>query len=299
MATTTTAAAAKSPEDFLSDIKARLALDLVQKGAGASELKKLKQTAGAAGEAVAAAGGGGVGQPSHFPFGALLNKSNSNVSTQEAALRELQQLHDLQAMHGSSAFASGTTNDSGGGGGVKKEEKGKKRNRGLNLPRKAVRRLKEFLYDHFDNPYPSESQKSRLARELGLDVNQVNTWFINARMRLWKPLIEKVFNQMKERLEASLEVCKAKRQQISMAAGTGGTGTAAAAESVENEGEVNTLLEKLNKVKEAEDPRAKVAFMMTDEWSEREMQQTKARLSQELESETQAHQVWAAEADFG
>jgi len=159
------------------------------------------------------------------------------------------------------------------------------------LPRKAVRRLKEFLYDHFDNPYPSETQKSRLARELGLDVNQVNTWFINARMRLWKPLIEKVFNQMKTRLEASLDACKAKRQ-------VNQSGTSAESEREENEKEVNTLLEKLNKVKEAEDPRAKVAFMMTDEWSEREMQQTKARLSQELEIETQAHQVWAAEADI-
>ena len=161
-----------------------------------------------------------------------------------------------------------------------RKEGGRKRNRGLNLPRKAVKRLKEFLYDHFDNPYPSETQKGKLAKELGLDVVQVNTWFINARMRLWKPHIEKVFKSMKERLESNLEACKA--------------GT-----SDEGEEMYNGLLEKYHKVQEAEDPRAKVAFMMTDEWAEKVMQDTKAKLAEKLETESNAQRIWASEADIG
>ncbi|QDZ20255.1 homeobox KN domain-containing protein [Chloropicon primus] len=144
-----------------------------------------------------------------------------------------------------------------------------KRNRGMNLPRKAVRGLKEYLYDHFDNPYPSETQKGNLANELGLDVVQVNTWFINARMRLWKPKVEAIFSQMKERVESNLR-----------SIGSQGDGGDKGAELNHR-----ALLDKYHKVKEAEDPRAKVAFMMTDEWAERKMKEKKVQLKRELESE--------------
>ncbi len=49
--------------------------------------------------------------------------------------------------------------------------------------------LKNWLFDHFLNPYPRDEEKHQLMRETGLTFNQLNNWFINARVRLWKPLV--------------------------------------------------------------------------------------------------------------
>ncbi|KAG2379356.1 hypothetical protein C9374_007495 [Naegleria lovaniensis] len=59
------------------------------------------------------------------------------------------------------------------------------------LPKDAVEHLKNWLYDHFQHPYPTEDEKNQLAQETKLTTTQVNNWFINARRRLWKPIIEK------------------------------------------------------------------------------------------------------------
>ncbi|XP_028553386.1 homeobox protein BEL1 homolog [Dendrobium catenatum] len=41
--------------------------------------------------------------------------------------------------------------------------------------------------------YPSDVDKHILARQTGLSRNQVTNWFINARVRLWKPMIEEIY----------------------------------------------------------------------------------------------------------
>ena len=57
---------------------------------------------------------------------------------------------------------------------------------------KAVRKvLKEWLHKHLINPYPSDGEKLYLANKTGLTVLQVNKWFINARRREFKSLIDK------------------------------------------------------------------------------------------------------------
>ncbi|EPS66848.1 hypothetical protein M569_07928, partial [Genlisea aurea] len=43
--------------------------------------------------------------------------------------------------------------------------------------------------------YPSDADKHLLARQTGLSKNQVSNWFINARVRLWKPMIEEMYQQ--------------------------------------------------------------------------------------------------------
>jgi len=179
------------------------------------------------------------------------------------------------------------------------EKKERRRNRGVNLPRKAVRRLKEFLLDHFDNPYPSEAQKGRLAKELDLEVVQVNTWFINARMRLWKPVVESVFASMKDRLEFNLQACK-QRAEAAAKAEAEGEGEGNVGGNVEGEGseEVAALLEKYHRVQEAEDPRAKVAFMMTDPWSEQKLQETKMDMIQNLRRESETQRLWSTQAEM-
>ncbi|KAG9138624.1 hypothetical protein Leryth_020486 [Lithospermum erythrorhizon] len=60
------------------------------------------------------------------------------------------------------------------------------------LPDHAVRVLKAWLYEHFLHPYPTDSDKVMLAKQTGLSRNQVSNWFINARVRLWKPMVEEI-----------------------------------------------------------------------------------------------------------
>lgn len=64
----------------------------------------------------------------------------------------------------------------------------KRRKRGA-LPEEAVKVLKKWLFEHFSYPYPSTEEKELLSRQTGLSPSQVNYWFINARVRIWKPMI--------------------------------------------------------------------------------------------------------------
>ncbi|KAL0476566.1 PKNOX2 [Acrasis kona] len=63
-------------------------------------------------------------------------------------------------------------------------------NRG-NLPKHAVEILKQWLFDHFQRPYPTDEEKNELASTTKLNLTQVNNWFINARRRIWKPIVKK------------------------------------------------------------------------------------------------------------
>lgn len=47
--------------------------------------------------------------------------------------------------------------------------------------------------NYFDNRYPSDVDKHILARQTGLSRSQVSNWFINARVRLWKPMVEEMY----------------------------------------------------------------------------------------------------------
>ncbi|KAG1348164.1 BEL1-like homeodomain protein 4 [Cocos nucifera] len=79
------------------------------------------------------------------------------------------------------------------------------------LPERSVNVLRAWLFEHFLHPYPSDADKQQLARQAGLSRNQVSNWFINARVRLWKPMVEEMYQQevkegeedVKEREEAN------------------------------------------------------------------------------------------------
>lgn len=60
------------------------------------------------------------------------------------------------------------------------------------LPERAVSILRAWLFDHFLHPYPTDTDKQMLASQTGLSRNQVSNWFINARVRLWKPMVEEI-----------------------------------------------------------------------------------------------------------
>ncbi|EFJ50556.1 homeodomain protein, partial [Volvox carteri f. nagariensis] len=91
----------------------------------------------------------------------------------------------------------------GGGGGA--SGPGSKKGR-ENLPRAAVQSLKLWVFNHIVHPYPSEDEKEVLCANTGLDLLQLNNWFINARVRIWKPLITEVFMSNQPRMAHEAQV---------------------------------------------------------------------------------------------
>ncbi|EFC43852.1 homeodomain-containing protein [Naegleria gruberi] len=53
-----------------------------------------------------------------------------------------------------------------------------------NLPKQAVSIMKEWLFSHKENPYPTEEEKIQIQNQTGLSQKRINYWFINARRRL-------------------------------------------------------------------------------------------------------------------
>ncbi|XP_042939113.1 BEL1-like homeodomain protein 11 isoform X1 [Carya illinoinensis] len=63
------------------------------------------------------------------------------------------------------------------------------------LPETSVTILRSWLFEHFLHPYPNDTEKLMLASQTGLTKSQVSNWFINARVRLWKPMIEEMYKE--------------------------------------------------------------------------------------------------------
>lgn len=74
------------------------------------------------------------------------------------------------------------------------------------LPERAVSVLRAWLFEHFLHPYPKDSDKQLLAKQTGLTRSQVSNWFINARVRLWKPMVEEMYKEeMKEQEQSNAD----------------------------------------------------------------------------------------------
>ena len=88
------------------------------------------------------------------------------------------------------------------------------------LPESSVSILRAWLFEHFLHPYPKDSEKIMLARQTGLTRNQVANWFINARVRLWKPMVEEMYkeefgdSEMNCNLSSENNTVKGKRDDV-------------------------------------------------------------------------------------
>jgi len=58
------------------------------------------------------------------------------------------------------------------------------------LPKKATEHLATWFFEHLNDPYPSEEEKSILASSGGLTITQVNNWFGNKRIRYKRKCLE-------------------------------------------------------------------------------------------------------------
>ncbi|XP_074592250.1 homeobox protein ATH1-like [Curcuma longa] len=71
------------------------------------------------------------------------------------------------------------------------------------LPEKSVSVLRAWMFENFLHPYPKDNEKHLLAIKSGLTRSQVSNWFINARVRLWKPMIEDMYVELNKKKAVS------------------------------------------------------------------------------------------------
>lgn len=57
--------------------------------------------------------------------------------------------------------------------------------------------MDQWLSSHWHDPYPTPDEKAELAYHCHITVDQVNHWFINARVRRWRPTMEKAASRAK------------------------------------------------------------------------------------------------------
>jgi hypothetical protein len=57
----------------------------------------------------------------------------------------------------------------------------------------AIAVLRTWMILHLDDPYPNSDQQAELSDSAGLTIDEVLYWFINARVRLWRPLSRMIY----------------------------------------------------------------------------------------------------------
>ena len=90
--------------------------------------------------------------------------------------------------------------DDGAGASGEGGSSGRKRQR-ANLSRQATNVLRLWLHDNFTHPYPNDKQKASLISSCNISMAQLNNWFINTRVRYWKPLVEQLFSDHHDTLK--------------------------------------------------------------------------------------------------
>jgi hypothetical protein len=73
---------------------------------------------------------------------------------------------------------------------------GKSQGRGRtnSLPSTVVDHLKAWIMspEHINHPYPTEKEKAEILADTGIDLKRLNNWFVNNRIRYWKPKMDAI-----------------------------------------------------------------------------------------------------------
>jgi hypothetical protein len=87
-----------------------------------------------------------------------------------------------------------------------KKRKLQGRRRPNSLPCDVVDYLKEWLMspEHINHPYPSESEKARMVADTGIQMKRLNNWFVNNRIRFWKPRFEAMHKKNEQQKKRKL-----------------------------------------------------------------------------------------------
>jgi len=91
-----------------------------------------------------------------------------------------------------------------------KKKKSQGRGRSNSLPSHVVDYLKKWLMspEHINHPYPSESEKARMVADTGIEIKRLNNWFVNNRIRFWKPRFEAMQKQLEQQKKRKLSETK-------------------------------------------------------------------------------------------
>ena len=72
----------------------------------------------------------------------------------------------------------------------------------FNSQSKRAQPLRDWLVAHFDHPYPEDDEREALAEASGMTRAQVGNWFINARVRVWRPMVLKLGEELQREADA-------------------------------------------------------------------------------------------------
>lgn len=66
------------------------------------------------------------------------------------------------------------------------------------LPAAAVKEMRTWLDRHWDDPVPTHEEKTGFAERHDITTKQVENWFINIRMREWRPAMRRALDHAEE-----------------------------------------------------------------------------------------------------
>lgn len=52
--------------------------------------------------------------------------------------------------------------------------------------------------EHINHPYPTEQEKAQMVADTGIELKRLNNWFVNNRIRYWKPRMEELQRQKRD-----------------------------------------------------------------------------------------------------
>ena len=119
-----------------------------------------------------------IGYPDYSQFSGQIPNNGYSAAAAAAAYAYL----DPLALAASGCYPPYPTQQSGSNGCYQANDGTRRKN----ATRETTATLKAWLYEHRKNPYPTKGEKIMLAIITKMTLNQVSTWFANARRRLKK-----------------------------------------------------------------------------------------------------------------